>query len=138
MDHVDYTPEDLDGKWKHGFFDCFSAPKMCCIACCFPAVRWADTIDMSKGMSFWAAVAIWWVLSLFNMFVGFCFAVVTGALGAYYRQKIRGIFNIDQGTLSTIVEDFLSYCCCPCLAIVQEARQVEEAMSKNHEGLQKG
>lgn len=131
-------PEELDGEWKYSFFGCCGAPKMCCIACCFPAVRWADTVDMAKLMTFWPAVAAWWVLSLFNLFVGFAFAFVTGILGAYHRQKIRGIFNIENCTPGTIVIDFFAYCLCPCLAIVQEGRTIEEAYRVKHKGVEAG
>jgi len=131
-------PEQLDGEWKYSFFGCFSAPKMSCIACCFPAVRWADTVDMAKLMTFWPAVATFWVLSLFNLFVGFAFALVTGALGAYHRQKIRGIFKIESGTAGTIILDFFAYCLCPCCAIVQEGRTLEEAYRVKHKGVEAG
>jgi len=137
-DAKDSDPKSLDSEWKFAFWDCFATPRMCCIACCFPAIRWADSVDMANLQSFWTAVAMWWVLSLFNLFVGFGFALVTAVLGAYHRQKIRAIFSIESGTPKTIALDFFAYCCCPCVAITQEGRTLEDAERLKHKCVRKG
>jgi len=128
----------LDNEWKYAFWDCFATPKMCFIACCCPAIRWADSMDMANQLSFWVAVSMWWVVSLFNLYVGFLFAFVSGILGAIYRQKIRAIFKIESGTPKTIALDFFAYCCCPCVPIVQEGRTLEAAKKTDHQGVRDG
>lgn len=128
-------PEDLDGKFKFNLFGCFEEPMMTLLSCCCPAIRWADTSRMAGFMGFWVAFTLFFVLCLLNAIGGFAvFSMIIGVVGAFYRSKIRATFNMEQ-TAMTHAEDCLTYCCCTCCAIVQEARQLEEAYATNHEGI---
>merc|ERR1719498_2211064 len=90
---------------------------------------------MAGFMGFWVAFTIWFVLCLLNAIGGLLvFSIIIGVVGAFFRSKIRAMFEMKQ-TMMTHAEDCLTYCCCTCCAIVQEARQLEEAYATNHDGI---
>jgi len=130
--------------WKYGLFDCsdmFSSDlSICGMACCCPAIRWADTMSNPKvafhekedwgayneqtGLTFWKALAIVIVLVFLGPFTLHISTLVLFCVFIYYRQKLRVIFHHSPGGAS-YVWDCLAYCCCACCAMVQEAREVE-------------
>lgn len=132
-DGLSHTPEDLDGKWKFGFCDCWSDPCMCLLSWCCPAVRWADTVRMGGYLGFWCALPIYFIFSLLSNSGAFIAgAIPLAMLGTYYRQKLRARFSIAYCTCGTIAFDCFAYCFCPCLAINQEARTMDEAYLVMH------
>lgn len=124
--------------WKFGLFSCFEDINLCLCGCCCPAIRWADTMDRPGLLTFWLAFAIFLgfsvgtdVLVYFSQlggFLGLCFLCFL----VYHRQLLRQKFHMEQGGCGTYLGDFLSYCCCAPCTIVQEARQVEEAVRRQY------
>lgn len=131
----DGSAADLQGAWKYSFFGCFETPSLCLLACCCPAVRWADTLRMGGLLGFWVGVAVMLVVGIINATAGMLLALIMAGVGAFYRQKIRLMFGIEQATCETFSLDLLAYCCCPVLAIVQEARTMEEAYATGSEAV---
>lgn len=130
-----HLPQQLNGNWRYGFWDCLSVPKMCIFSLCCPVIRWSDTAAMAGFLGFWVAFALWTTLVICNVLVGFLLGLLTTVVGVYYRQRIRGLFQIEKGTFATIALDILAYCFCPCLAILQEGRVLEEAYLCHHEAV---
>ncbi|CAK0871970.1 unnamed protein product [Prorocentrum cordatum] len=119
-------------QWKDGLCDCFDEPEICFWACCCPAIRWADTVDLGGLVPFWVALAIYLGLSVGSAFLGE--ALLWAALAvacAGFRQEMRRKFGMSQSG-RTYAEDCLLYCCCSCCAIAQEARHIEEACRVGH------
>lgn len=55
-------------------------------------------------------------------------------IAVYYRQQLREKFGLSSGTWDTILQDCIVWCCCPCCAAAQEARQVERvSLTSNRE-----
>eukprot|EP00929_Paragymnodinium_shiwhaense_P041970 TRINITY_DN217_c0_g1_i1.p1 TRINITY_DN217_c0_g1~~TRINITY_DN217_c0_g1_i1.p1 ORF type:complete len:381 (-),score=89.84 TRINITY_DN217_c0_g1_i1:112-1254(-) len=125
-------------EFTHGFCDIMDrseAGNICLWSFCCPAIRWAETASDSKVnfLSFWPALLVFIGLStlaaacrntghaLLGAVVGtlFLYTVVT------HRQKLRGIFGHSPGTVKSVLLDTLAWACCPCCAIIQEAREVE-------------
>merc|ERR1712118_55793 len=98
--------------------------------CC--PIRWADTMRMGGLLAFWVGAVIMIALGAASSWpsgYSICTALIAAVI---YRQKLRREFQITNGTLGTIVEDIVLYMLCPCLAVVQEARQMEEAYAVGH------
>jgi len=133
-------PNDFD-HWQYGVFfnrkledtlctQCsFETCGMFCLACFCPSVRWAGTVRRVGFMGFWMAWGIFFVFCRGTEFVDYttaswCFAA---ALGAYFRQQMRQAYGMkEQGGCSWVYDCCLHCFCAPC-AIVQEAKQAEEA-----------
>eukprot|EP00929_Paragymnodinium_shiwhaense_P011500 TRINITY_DN11728_c0_g1_i1.p1 TRINITY_DN11728_c0_g1~~TRINITY_DN11728_c0_g1_i1.p1 ORF type:complete len:280 (+),score=49.67 TRINITY_DN11728_c0_g1_i1:85-924(+) len=127
-------------SFTHGFCDlCRCTRDDNCImfwACCCPGIRWSDTVSNIKVrfLKFWVALALFLFISLLGSgvagaWVAGIFGFVLLGLGVYYRQQLRGAFGHSKGTLKTITLDILAWACCPCCAIVQEAKEVEYAFT---------
>lgn len=99
---------------------------ICLMACCCPAIRWADTIGSDRlwGGFFWHAFLLFLVLQILGIYTYGFSVLVLLCIGIYFRQKIRGNFK-KSNSWSTYASDVLLWCCCPCLAIAQEALEVE-------------
>jgi Cys-rich protein (TIGR01571 family) len=130
--------EDMQ-DWKHGCCSWYQTPGICCMACCCPSIRWSETISMVKGlMPFWTA---FFIVLLLNKIVDLRIMLIffwsfLMILYTSYRQRIRETFNFkNQGGL-TYITDFLLYAFCYPCAITQEARHVEEAIERGHQGTQ--
>jgi Cys-rich protein (TIGR01571 family) len=121
------------GNWAYHPFDASDMRTdwpICCMACWCPAIRWADTIgsDSMRRGSFWPAFFVFFILMLlapmtfgFSILVALCF-------GIYCRQEIRRKFQKERSWKSYLSDCFL-WCCCPCCAIIQEAREVEKVLA---------
>jgi len=97
------------------------------MACCFPAVRWADTITMSgigKGASFWILFFVWATWSLIACLP--MMAIIFPLFLAYYRYKIRQILGERHLNLGAVATDIFTACLCPTLFIAQDARIVND------------
>jgi len=83
------------------------------------ACWWLSTAFAVRGLTTvlgpWAVFGIY-LLMLIPTFVGFV-----------YRRKLRDIF----GYKSKLMLDILSWCCCPCCAISQEAKEVARVLPKS-------
>lgn len=120
-----------EGMWfTHGLFDFhgFTEDTGICISACFcPGIRWADTVSMTKInlLKFWIALLIMLALAVLHVPTAGASGLVMLGVGVYFRQKLREAFGHDAKTPKTVALDCLTWCCCPCCAIVQEAREVE-------------
>lgn len=104
-------------------FGCCGAPHISVVGCLCPCLRWADTLDRNGLLSFWKAFALFLVL---DFFVGFtCGLSLIGliAVGAWFRQKLREKFEIENGTRGSIFTDIALWTFCTPCAIIQEARE---------------
>jgi len=117
-------------KFHFSLFGCLEDPRICClVTCCLP-FRWADTMRMMGFLSFPAALVLFVVLMELSAvwqtagFMLFLFCL-------YYRQQMREKFGLPFGDW-TLLEDCFAYTCCTCCAVIQEARQVEEAYQSKH------
>jgi len=131
-DGLEHTVQLLDGRWRHSIFDCFGDLPLCCISCFFPGLRWADTLRMAGLLAFWYGLAIFvglYILTELTMGSG---AVLFVGVLVYFRQRQRALFGIQNGSCASVAEDVLTYACCGCCAIAQEARQIEEAYAVGH------
>jgi Cys-rich protein (TIGR01571 family) len=83
-----------------------------------------------------AALAAYFVLGFFNALgegTGiFPFGIFTSILVIVYRQKLRSKLGLRNDTPSTLFFDFAYVCCCPCLAVAQEARVINYAWQKSN------
>lgn len=121
---------DFD-HWQHGICSCCArgSKGMCCLACFCPSVRWANTVRRVGFMGFWMAWGIFFVACRGTELVNWYWAsyLVAVALGAYFRQQMRHAYNMkSKGGCSWVTDCCLHAVCAPC-AIVQEARQADEA-----------
>eukprot|EP00746_Dinoflagellata_sp_MGD_P091950 gnl/MRDRNA2_/MRDRNA2_36409_c0_seq1.p1 gnl/MRDRNA2_/MRDRNA2_36409_c0~~gnl/MRDRNA2_/MRDRNA2_36409_c0_seq1.p1 ORF type:complete len:502 (-),score=95.73 gnl/MRDRNA2_/MRDRNA2_36409_c0_seq1:41-1384(-) len=120
------------GDFRYSVFDVLKAPALTIFSfiCC--PVRWADTMRMAGFLALWTGALImiaFGAASTLTSGYSMGFALVMAAI---YRQRLRKEFQITSGTLQTIGEDLALYMFCPCLAVVQEARQMEEAYAVGH------
>lgn len=127
--------EERDEKpWRHQCWTCYEEPGTCMCALCCSCIRWAETISLLRGaLSFWGALWLFMFLNLFRAFepVAALMYVVFVVMGVKYRQDIRVRFDLSQGGCSYFT-DCLLWMCCPCCAIVQEARHVEDELARDH------
>jgi len=124
-----YVP---DGDWRFGLLSCCDEPAMSCLACFCAPIRWADTMFMAGFMQFHVAVLVFVGLVFVNSCLAGVGSIVLFGMLVYYRQKLRGQFLMPRGSCGSIFCDCCTYCWCMCCAIVQEARQVEEAYQAKH------
>lgn len=124
--------EELTGDWKYNFWGCCSTPLLCVFSWCCSAVRWADTARMAGFLGFWVALLAFFCALLLSNALFFFGTIPLACIGMHYRQKLRASFKIEHGTCWTVTGDLLAYAFCPCLAITQEARTLEEAYRVGH------
>jgi len=120
------------GEWQFSLFGCFDGPALFLLSCCCAPVRWADTMRMARMLTFSGALMLFVGLVVLDVVcAGLSLVVLLGFL-VYYRQQIRKKFGIQSGDVFTITQDCLAYTLCSCCAIMQEARQLEEAYQVRH------
>lgn len=117
-------------EFRYGLCDCMGDSRVCICGFCCPAIRWADTVSEEKAgfLVFSYGFLLMLCLGMMSIYP------VTGVLGwlgvvcigVYYRQKIREKYGLDYSSVSSYVEDFCIWSWCGCLALCQEARQVDE------------
>merc|ERR1719225_176342 len=86
----------------------------------------------------WFDMACWWlstafavrglttVLGPWAVFGIYFLMLIPMIVGIVYRRKLRDIF----GYKSKLMLDILSWCCCPCCTISQEAKEVDRVLPK--------
>lgn len=122
----------VDGLWNFHLCSCCEEPSLTCFTCCCAPIRWADNLRMANFCQFWTACILFTILSVLGS-VGFgIFNIILICVMVFYRQKLRAMFDIPNNTCKTICSDFCTYCFCALCAIVQEARQLEEAYQMRH------
>jgi Cys-rich protein (TIGR01571 family) len=128
-----HAPESLDQRrWRFGLCNCLANPTVCCMALCCPAVRWSDTMHMAGLLAFWLALTVCnLLLSMGSASFGLTYLLFV-LMATHGRQQIRALFGIPGRTVEGFAEDFCTYSCCWCCAIVQEAQQLEEAYAVGH------
>jgi Cys-rich protein (TIGR01571 family) len=121
-----------NGEFRYGLFDCLQVPSMTAFAflCC--PVRWADSIRMAGFLAFWTAAGIMIGLGAASPLTSGLTILLALIMAVYYRQKLRSEFGMVSGSVKSYAEDIAAYAFCPCLAVVQEARQLEEAYAVGH------
>jgi len=117
-------------EFQFGAFDASECARDCqmgiCAACC-PWIRWAETAS-KEHISFLAFIPGLFITAL----LASAGAVTFGAsipilllIVVLCRQRIRDAYGLPSGTCGILFGDCLLWICCPCCAIIQEARQVE-------------
>lgn len=147
--------EEDDG-FSFSLFGCFEDPKLSLLALCCPMIRWADTMDKANRnelaenrspsqmkaapdghfIKYWPAVFLVATLTALQLYVGGAalfpfmgcvFSIAMLIVAVLYRQRMRRRAEIKRvGSCSSITEDFFTWLCCPCCAVVQEAREIEQ------------
>jgi len=109
-------------------FGCFKTPKICLCALFCPALRWADTIDLTGLKTISSALCLFFLFGLLNCFAYciFTYGVFTCFLILYYRHKIRALLGLPNWTPRSCCTDCFYVFCCPFCAIAQEARVVRQ------------
>eukprot|EP00927_Polykrikos_kofoidii_P084611 TRINITY_DN8972_c0_g1_i1.p1 TRINITY_DN8972_c0_g1~~TRINITY_DN8972_c0_g1_i1.p1 ORF type:complete len:396 (-),score=45.32 TRINITY_DN8972_c0_g1_i1:91-1245(-) len=126
-------PREADNSgFHHGLFGCLGECRLTVFSCCCFAVRWADTMDKARPqgtlLKFWSGILMMLALGLFGSAIGSFFAIYWNlwvAILVLFRQRLRNRYNLEAGTCQSIAEDCFAWWCCPCCAVVQEARHVE-------------
>jgi len=137
VDTMRANEELNNGKWRYGLFQCFQDPKMLCFACFCPAIRWGDTMRMAGLIGFWSAVSMFAICYyLAGVTLGITLVFIL-ALTTMRRQELRTMFGLPAGGFKSHAEDCFTYMCCMWCAIVQEARQLDEAYAARHDILHK-
>lgn len=117
-------------EFQYGAFDaseCARDCQMCVCACCCPWIRWAET-GSKDHIQFLAFVPGLFISALLAASGSVTFGLTIPILlliVVLCRQRIREAYALPFGTCGTILNDCFLWLCCPCCAIVQEARQVE-------------
>lgn len=132
---ADAKPDSLNGDFKYRLFQCCDLPCLSIFTCCCPCMRWSDSMRMLGELTFVVALLVWLGMCTLGVLINFiAYWVGMAILGTLYRHKIRKAFKM-QTSSETVTCDLLTYCCCSCVAIVQEARQIEEAKVLKHDAV---
>mmetsp|Transcript_53181 Transcript_53181/g.116688 ORF Transcript_53181/g.116688 Transcript_53181/m.116688 type:complete len:398 (-) Transcript_53181:91-1284(-) len=126
-------PDQYDGDWRFGLFECCGDFEICAMACCCAPIRWADNMDMLKLITFWLAFVVYLIFSLINSRAWGLVPGLYTILGLVYRQQIRRKFAMEAYTCTTCTCDCLAWSFCSCCAIVQESRHIEGACKEGHD-----
>lgn len=141
---ADSAKEKLN-EFKYGLFECFGDGRTCIWSCCCPCIRWGDNVSTVGILrSFWLAGLIWYGLTMLNSqaqtkgsngdessFQDPTAWVIFALIAAGFRHELRLKFHMATSA-TTFVTDCLLYGCCTCCAIIQDARQVDEAARTGH------
>mmetsp|Transcript_34787 Transcript_34787/g.81209 ORF Transcript_34787/g.81209 Transcript_34787/m.81209 type:complete len:329 (+) Transcript_34787:130-1116(+) len=129
IDPVGRNPDD----WYFGLLDtrecCGRDQLICCCACCCLPVRWAATAGSSKVkfIPYWPALFLFAILWALGPLTAGVSIVIAAAFAVACRQRIRDLWNLGNTKYrcSSMSLDCLLWICCPALAAIQEAREVE-------------
>jgi len=129
LPEVRHAKRGLDfSQWRSPLvLDFCNEPVIGLWSCCFPCVRWADSLQKVGIMSYWPALWLCVVgILLTEATDGLCLCLVLGML-VYFRQRLRKVFKMASSSWATLAVDCLSSAfCLPCV-VAQDARQIEEA-----------
>eukprot|EP00746_Dinoflagellata_sp_MGD_P162023 gnl/MRDRNA2_/MRDRNA2_89401_c0_seq1.p1 gnl/MRDRNA2_/MRDRNA2_89401_c0~~gnl/MRDRNA2_/MRDRNA2_89401_c0_seq1.p1 ORF type:complete len:334 (+),score=38.65 gnl/MRDRNA2_/MRDRNA2_89401_c0_seq1:173-1174(+) len=131
-DGEEHSVAALDKReFRYGLCSC-SRPSICCMSFCCPAIRWADTIEMSGLMPFWLGLTVCALLVCMSEATFGLTYLLFLLMATHGRQQIRALFGIPGRQTQGAVYDFCIYSCCCCCAIAQEAQQLDEAYAVGH------
>lgn len=101
--------------------------QMCVCALCCPWIRWADNASAPhiQFLAFLPALFITAVLASASSVTFGASLPMLLLVTVLCRQRIREAYGLPAGTCKILCCDCLLWVCCPCCAIVQEARQIE-------------
>lgn len=123
-------------NWKVTPFSCMTEPKIFAFSLFCPSIRWAHTLSVLDILGFWPGFAIFYGLALLNAFTaGLLCWIALAAVCTYYRQAMRGKFNMEDGGWMMIANDCVCYAFCTCCMVAQEASQIEAAARCGHEAI---
>jgi len=86
------------------------------------ACWWLSTAFAVRGLT--TVLGPWAVLGIYLLML------IPMIVGIVYRRKLRDIFGYEPKSSMSVVLDILSWCCCPCCAISQEAKEVDRVLPK--------
>lgn len=121
-------------EFQYGAFDCNDSGRdwqICLCSWCCEWIRWAETASHPQVdfLAFWPALFIMALLSSTASITFGCTVPLLLLIAVLNRQRIRAAYGLPGGTVPLIATDCMLWICCPCCAIVQEARQVEYVQS---------
>lgn len=130
--------------FRFGLFSCFEDWRMTLMAFFCGSVRWADTVDKTNeqhpwnpSLTFWNALAYMMIIEVLYLItydsqgiariVPPLLGLVALATAVVVRQRLRKVYHAaaEPASAKTWLLDTLTYCCCSCCAVIQEAREVE-------------
>ena len=98
------------GEWNASLFGCMGDVGLCCITWCLPCITFGQNAEKAGAGT--------------CVTCGACYLCFPVCLGCFVRGKIRE----SQGIDGSAVGDVAMHCCCSCCALVQEAKQLENAV----------
>jgi Cys-rich protein (TIGR01571 family) len=120
-----------------GLFECNKHHGITFWSCCCPGIRWADTMNKLGIHGFWGAfwfLTMLYCISFIPYATAVCYIIVVCYM-AYHRQEFRRVFEFTTQGGSSIFSDLLTYCCCMCCAVAQEARHTRKACTVAHKAI---
>ena len=102
------TPVMASGIWKHSLFACFGNVGVCLITYLVPCYTYGKVAE-AVGDSCLLCGCI------------FCIPILNIICGGCIRRKVRD----KQGIKGSLLRDVCIFLCCPCCALVQEARETD-------------
>lgn len=134
------TKSDSDEKvtaeaiFKTGHFHCLEDVGTCIPAFLCMPIRWSDTLSVSWCLGFWFSFVLWEIAAAANCFTYGLpfFGLFTCVLMLILRQNVRAKLRLPRWGPCTLFYDCCFVCWCPCCAVAQEARAMNEAY-KNKE-----
>lgn len=142
LEAVDNIAPQLQARngFKFGLFDCFGDSSACLHGFFCGSVRIADTYSTGGVMQFWLVIFTPLIASLgvaviaiiaqligstgsndYTYLVSVCIALIFARCRGQLRQRLGGVEAKFQDTFI----DVLTWWCCGCCAIIQEARSVD-------------
>jgi len=133
---------DASEDFNFGLFDCCGnsvSRKLSFFVCCCWPVRWADTMDKVMDLQenpdvrlprYWVGLLVLLSFIFFGPLTGGLAAVFFCLFATFSRQQFRQGLGMKAGTPAVWAMDCCSYLWCSCCAIVQEGREVENAIAR--------
>jgi Cys-rich protein (TIGR01571 family) len=125
--------------FRSGLFSCTEDTHICFWAFCCTGIRWADTRSKLGIRRFWPAFLIitgLMCLSWIPVCTVLCHIIVC-CWFTHSRQEFREHFNFEEQGSSVCVKDCCTYFWCPCCAVAQEGRHVQDACTHNHPAIRR-
>lgn len=127
------TPEDEELPeryriWSDRPLDCCADPGVCLFSCICPCMSFGHNTKMAGCRpldQYWRGCTAFILVTLLAMVVGLLGTVLIGNLVYAVRTKLKESYEFHGQNDS--IQDFLLACCCPLLAIAQEARHIENS-----------
>lgn len=123
------NPDFAETKWY-----CLSDFDICVCSFLCPAIRWADTMNVTGLMPFWLAYTLFVFAALVNCFTwGLpAFGLCSPFLLIYFRWRLRlRLGSKVHETFSACPWDCFYVTCCPWCSIAQEALLVQRAFKND-------